>query len=89
MKNIVTVKRDIDGRTRIYEIPEEWKLDLEAGTKVMVEYRDGTTAATTTQNSIEVEDSIVAYFTPRPLRKIESVIIKTDDAENDAQDAEN
>ena len=83
MQNIVTVKRAIDGRTRIYKIPEEWNLEIEAGTKVMVEYRDGTTAATTTQDSIEIEDEIVAYFTPRPLRKIESVIIDTDDAEDD------
>lgn len=84
MKTIVTVKRHIDGRVRIYEVPEG--MDLEADTDVMVEYRDGTTAATTTQPPIEVEDDIIAYFTPRPLRQVTE--IKDDPAEATETDAD-
>lgn len=72
MKTIVTVKRHIDGRVRIYEVPGG--THLQAGTDVMVEYRDGTTLATTTQATIEVEDDILAYFTPRPLRNITTIL---------------
>lgn len=72
MKKIVTVKRAIDQRTRVYEVPADW--DVKAGADVEVEFRDGVTVATATQDAIEIEDSIVSYFTNRPLRKVTLVI---------------
>lgn len=72
MKTIVMVKRDIDGAERLYQIPNGYKLP--EGTKVMVEYRDGRTAATVTAKSIEVEDEIIKYFTNTPLRRVTTVI---------------
>lgn len=72
MKTIVTVKRDIDGAERIYQLPNGYSLP--EGTKVMVEYRDGRTAATVTAKSIEVEDEIIKYFTNTPLRRVTTVI---------------
>ena len=72
MKKIVTVKREIDQRIRVYEVPDD--LDVKAGDFVEVEFRDGVTAATATQDAIEIEDSIVSYFTNAPLRKVTLVI---------------
>ena len=72
MKTIVTVKRDIDGAERIYQLPNGYSLP--EGAKVMVEYRDGRTAATVTAKSIEVEDEIIEYFTNTPLRRVTTVI---------------
>lgn len=72
MKTIVTVKREIDGVERIYQLPNGYILP--EGTKVMVEYRDGRTAATVTAKSIEVEDEIIKYFTNTPLRRVTAVI---------------
>ncbi len=72
MKTIVTVKRDIDGAERIYRLPEGYKLP--EGTKVMVEYRDGRTAATVTAKSIEIDDALLGYFTKAPLKRVTTVI---------------
>lgn len=68
MKKIVTVQRHIDGRNRVYEVPED--MEVHRGDNIMVEFRDTETAAVATQDAIEIEDDIVAYFTNRPLRKV-------------------
>lgn len=68
MKKIVTVNRDADNRTRIYEVPEE--IEVKAGESVKIEWRDTESTGTATQDAIEVEDNLVAYFTPKPLRKV-------------------
>lgn len=68
MKKIVTVHRDIDDETRIYEVPEG--LEVKNGDSVKFEWRGTETTGWATQDAIEVEDKIVAYFTPVPLRKI-------------------
>lgn len=63
MKKIVTVKRDVDGRTRIYEVTE----DIAAGTSVLFSFRGQAHTGVATQNSIEVTDEIVEFFTNKPL----------------------
>ena len=68
MKKIVTVQRHIDGRTRIYEVPED--MEVHRGDNITVEFKGSETAAVATQDAIEVADDIVAYFTNRPLRKV-------------------
>lgn len=69
MKKLVTVKRDIDGRTRVYEVPAD--LEVQAGDRVYVEFAATAGAiATATQDAIEVEDDIVAFFTDTPLRRV-------------------
>ena len=69
MKKIVTAKTDIDGRTRVYEVPAD--LEVQAGDRVYVEYAATAGAiATATQDNIEVEDAIVVFFTDTPLCKV-------------------
>ena len=81
MKKIVTIQRDADGRTRIYEVPED--IEVKAGESVKIEFRDTESTGTVTQNPIEIEDSILAYFTPRPLRKVTENLDTTQDTPTD------
>ena len=71
MKTIVTIQRIEDGRNRIYEVPEG--AVVKAGDRVFVEYGAAECPGIVTQDPIEVEDSIIGYFTPSPLRKITAI----------------
>ena len=83
MKKIVTVKRHNDGHIRIYEVAE----DIAAGETVIFRFGSQITSGVATQNSIEVEDDIVAYFTDKPLvmaaRVPQAMLVEEDDG-NDA-----
>lgn len=88
MKTIVTILRTADSNTRIYEVPEG--AEVKAGDRVFVEYGDTECPGVVTQDPIEVEDSIVAYFTPRPLRKITAIVTPiTAETQDDPADDEN
>lgn len=73
MKKITTVLRDTSYTDiGVYEIPEG--VEVKAGDRVLVEYGDIECLGVVTQNPVEIEDSIVAYFTSAPLRKITAIV---------------
>lgn len=84
MKTIVTVKRDIDGARRIYQLPNGQS--LAEGAKVMVEYRDGRTAATVIMRSVEIDDEITRFFVTAPMKRVISVITENTLDWEDPQD---
>lgn len=73
MKTIVTIKYLGDFCEDIFEVPAG--ATVKAGDRVLVECGDYEHPGVATQDAIEVEDSIVAYFTKdNPIRKVTAII---------------